>query len=170
MSHTITSKLNQDARSHQGQAGTTFFVSLGEKNYNFKTKQNEYTNYEAALFAKDAQIGFYQSVLVAGAIIEVSGTGILMEIDPTGQYKPKLVIQDAKLGFAHSDNQGAPQQQAQGFNQQPQQPAQQPQAPQGYTGQQSPQNAAYVQPQGQPQQQAPQPQNSFGNNDQNIPF
>ena len=127
MSHSITCKLNNDARSHQGQAGTTFFVSLGEKNYNFKTKQNEYTNYEAALFAKDAQIGFYQSALVAGAVVEVSGTGILMEIDPTGQYKPKLVIQDAKLGFVHSDNQGAPQQPAQGgYQQAPQQPAQQP--------------------------------------------
>ena len=168
MSHSITCKLNNDARSHQGQAGTTFFVSLGEKNYNFKTKQNEYTNYEAALFAKDAQIGFYQSALIANAIIEVSGTGILMEVDPTGQYKPKLVIQDAKLGFVHSDNQGAPQQQAQGGYQQ---------APQGYapqqpqnTGKQHPQNAAHAQPQGQPQQQAQQPQNGFGNNDQNIPF
>lgn len=150
MSHTITSKLNQDARSHQGQAGTTFFVSLGEKNYNFKTKQNEYTNYEAALFAKDAQVAFYQSALVAGAVVEVTGTGLLMEIDPTGQYKPKLVIQDAKAGFIHNDNQGAPQQ---GYApQQPAQPQQQPQAPQGYSAQQHPQNAAYAQPQGQPQQ------------------
>jgi hypothetical protein len=51
-----------------------------------------------------------------------------MEIDPTGQYKPKLVIQDAKLGFVHSDNQGAPQQQQpQQFQQAPQQqPMQQP--------------------------------------------
>lgn len=147
MSHSITCKLNNDARSHQGQAGTTFFVSLGEKNYNFKTKQNEYTNYEAALFAKDAQIGFYQSALVAGSVIEVSGTGILMEIDPTGQYKPKLVIQDAKLGFVHSDNQGAPQQPAQGgYQQAPQQPAGFHQQPQ------SPNNAAYVQP----MQNAPQ--------------
>ena len=162
MSHSITCKLNNDARSHQGQAGTTFFVSLGEKNYNFKTKQNEYTNYEAALFAKDAQIGFYQSALVAGSVVEVSGTGILMEIDPTGQYKPKLVIQDAKLGFVHSDSQGAPQQPAQGgYQQAPQQPAGLQQQPQ------SPNNAAYVQP----MQNAPQPQNSFGNqNDQNIPF
>lgn len=143
MSHSITCKLNNDARSHQGQAGTTFFVSLGEKNYNFKTKQNEYTNYEAALFAKDAQVGFYQSALISGAIIEVSGTGILMEIDPTGQYKPKLVIQDAKLGFVHSDNQGAPQQQAQGGYQPQQAPQQQGFVPQ----QQHPQNAAQVAPQ-----------------------
>lgn len=151
MSHSITCKLNNDARSHQGQAGTTFFVSLGEKNYNFKTKQTEYTNYEAALFAKDAQIGFYQSALVAGAVIEVSGTGILMEIDPTGQYKPKLVIQDAKLGFVHSDNQGAPQQPAQGGCQQA--PQQQPmQSPPGFNQQ------AYNQQQAQQQQAQQQPQ------------
>tara|TARA_R110002167_G_scaffold45515_1_gene136700 strand:+ start:2317 stop:2799 length:483 start_codon:yes stop_codon:yes gene_type:complete len=157
MSHTITSKLNNDARSHQGQAGTTFFVSLGEKNYNFKTKQNEYTNYEAALFAKDAQVAFYQAALVKGAIVEVTGTGILMEIDPTGQYKPKLVIQDAKAGFIHSDNQGAPQQQPQqgGFTQQPQQQQmapQQQQTPPGFNQQ------AYNQQQQQQGQQQGFPQ------------
>ena len=148
----MTCKLNNDARSSQGQDSTTFFVSLGEKNYNFTTKKNEYTNYEAALFAKGNQVGFYQSALVAGAVIEVSSTGGSMEIDPTGQYKPKLKMVDAKLGFVHNDNQDAPQQQPQqgGYQQQPQQQQQQ-MAPQ----QQSPQNAAYVQ---QPQQQGFAPQ------------
>jgi hypothetical protein len=169
MSHSITCKLNQDARSSQGQDSTTFFVSLGEKNYNFSTKQNEYTNYEAALFAKGNQVGFYQSALVAGSVIEVSATGILMEIDPAGQYKPKLKLIDAKLGFVHSDSQGQPQQQQVG--QQQRAPVQQP--PQDYAPQQpqNPNNAAYVQPQGQPQQRAPQPQNQFDQGqDQNIPF
>ena len=149
MSHTITSKLNNDARSHQGQAGTTFFVSLGEKNYNFKTKQNEYTNYEAALFAKDAQVAFYQTALVKGAIVEVTGTGILMEIDPTGQYKPKLVIQDAKAGFIHNDNKGAPQQQQPQQNFAPQQPQAQQYSQQPMAPAQVQQGSA---PQGQPQQ------------------
>ena len=144
MSHSITCKLNNDARSSQGQDSTTFFVSLGEKNYNFTTKKNEYTNYEAALFAKGNQVGFYQSALVAGAVIEVSSTGVIIEIDPTGQYKPKLKMVDAKLGFVHNDNQDAPQQQPQqgGYQQQPQQQQPQQMAPQ----QQSQQNAAYVQP------------------------
>ncbi len=125
MSHTITCKLNNDARQHQNAQGVTFFVSLGEKNYNFKTKQNEYTNYEAALFAKDAQIGFYTSVLVKGSVIEVKAGGILMEVDPSGQYKPKLILQDAKLGFTHSDESAQPAQA-------PQQYAQPQQAPQQY--------------------------------------
>lgn len=160
--HSVTCKLNNDARMHQGQAGTTFFVSLGEKNFNHKTKQNEYTNYDAALFAKDAQVGFYQSALVKGAIVQVAGTGLLVEVDPTGQYKPKLVIQDAKLGFVHNEQQ--PQQAP--MQQQPQ-----PQyGHQPYTGQpqqipqQMPQPNAYAQAQN-------APQNSFDNGmDRSIPF
>ena len=133
MSHTITAKLNKPARKHQGQNGTTFFVSLGEKNYNYTTKSAEWTNYEAALFAKDAQIAFYESVLIENAVIEVSAGGIIVDAS-NPEYKPKLVLQDAKLGFTHSPQGQAPQQQ---------------QAPQ-----QAPQQN-YQQP---PQQQAPQPQ------------
>ena len=124
MSHTVTAKLNQAARQHQGQAGTTFFVSLGEKNYDFKNKTNVYTNYDAALFAKDAQVGFYASALVEGAIVSVTGSGIILD-DSNKEYKPKLAIQDAKLEFVHSPQgaqQAAPQQQG-GYQQAPQQQA-----------------------------------------------
>ncbi len=155
MSHSITAKLNQAAREHANQSGVTFFVSLGEKNYNFKTKTNEYTNYDAALFAKDAQIEFYRGALIEGAIIEVSGTGIILDAsDPN--YKPKLVLQDAKLGFIHSPQGQAAQQQPQ--QQAPQQqPQQQAPAPYQLPTQQQP--AQYA-PQGQqaPQQQQQQPQ------------
>lgn len=138
MSHTITSKLNKAAREFANQNGVTFFVSLGEKNYNYQTKQNEWTNYEAALFAKDAQIQFYRDTLTEGAIIEVTGTGLLMDAsDP--QYKPKLVIQDAKLGFISGG-----------------QPAQQPQQQGGY--QQQPQNQQAPQYQQQQPQQRPMTQ------------
>lgn len=135
MAHTVTAKLNNAAREHANQNGVTFFVSLGEKNYDFKTKQNVWTNYDAALFAKDAQIDFYRSSLVEGAIIEVSATGIIVDAsDPN--YKPKLVLQDAKLGFINSPQgapqqaaqqqfQQAPQQQQSGFQQAPQQAPQQ---------------------------------------------
>ena len=128
MSHTVTAKLNQAARQHQGQAGTTFFVSLGEKNYDFKNKTNVYTNYDAALFAKDAQVGFYASALVEGAIVSVTGNGIILD-DSNKEYKPKLAIQDAKLEFVHSPQgaqQAAPQGQG-GFQQHQQQAAPQQQ-------------------------------------------
>ena len=117
MSHSITAKLNRPANEHQGQNGVTFFVGLGEKNYDFKQKTNVYTNYDAALFAKDAQIEFYRSALVEGAIIEVSGTGLILDIS-NAQY-PKLMIQDAKLGFVNSPQGQAPTQQQGSYQQQP---------------------------------------------------
>ena len=109
MTHSVTCKLNKDARQHQGQNGVTFFVSLGEQSYNFKTKQKEWCNYDAALFAKDGQIQFYSDVLKAGNIVTVTATGLLIESDPTGQYPPKAIMQDAKLGFTHSPAVGMPQ-------------------------------------------------------------
>jgi single-strand DNA-binding protein len=166
MSHTVTSKLNNDARQHQNANGMTFFVSLGEKNYNFKTKENEYTNYDAAIFAKDGQIAFYQSALIKGSIVTVTGSGVMIDIDPSGQYKPKLVLQDAKIEFVHSD-QNQPMQQPQ---QQHNQPMAQPQGGFSQPHPQNPQNAAYTHPQahtqqgGFQQQPAPQPQNQFDQN------
>ena len=134
MSHSVTAKLNKDARQHQNAAGMTFFVSLGEQNYNFKTKQKEWTNYDAAIFAKDGQIQFYADSLKAGAVISVVGTGLIIELDPTGQYPPKLAIQDAKIEYLHSDQPAqAPQQ---GY----QQPQMQQQAPQMQQPQQMPVN------------------------------
>ena len=154
MSHTVTAKLNQAARQHQGQAGTTFFVSLGEKNYDFKNKTNVYTNYDAALFAKDAQVGFYASALVEGAIVSVTGSGIILD-DSNKEYKPKLAIQDAKLEFVNSPQggqQASPQQQG-GYQQPaPQQQAYQQQAP-----------AQYQQGQGFQTQQPPQQQAGYHN-------
>jgi hypothetical protein len=142
MSHTITCKLNKATRQHQNASGMTFFVDLGEKNYNYQTKINEWTNYSAALFAKDGQIQFYTEALVEGAIIEVSGTGIIIEMPDDPQYKPRLQIQDAKLGFVHS---GQPAQQG-GYQQQPaQQTSRAPQ--QQYQQQQPPQSVAQHQQQ-----------------------
>jgi len=125
MSHTVTSKLNKAARQHTNEKGVTFFVSLGEKNYNFQTKENEWTNYDATLFAKDAQIQFYNDNLVEGAIVTVSGSGLIMEAQTDPQYKPKLMIQDAKLTFISNGQSKAPAPQQQGgFAQQaPQQSA-----------------------------------------------
>tara|TARA_R110000765_G_scaffold22742_3_gene58006 strand:+ start:235 stop:657 length:423 start_codon:yes stop_codon:yes gene_type:complete len=135
MSHTITGKLNKAARQYQGQNGMTFFVSLGEKNYDFKTKANAWTNYDVALFAKDAQIQFYNDALTEGAIVSVTGTGLILDLS-NAEY-PKLSLQDAKMIFVSGNQQPAQQGQQQGGYQAPQQQAPQqgfqPQAPQqGY--------------------------------------
>ena len=109
MTHTVTAKLNKAARKFDNQAGSTFFVSLGEKNYDFKEKTNKWTNYDAALFAKDKQIDFYTSVLVEGAILTVSGSGIIVD-DSNKEYAPKLILQDAKLEFISDGKAAAPAQ------------------------------------------------------------
>lgn len=106
MGHTVTAKLNKDARRFDNSAGSTFFVSLGEKNYNFSTKENEWTNYDAALFAKDGQIDFYEQNLVNGAVISVTGSGIILKLPDNPDYKPTLQLQDAKLTGLWNDNQG----------------------------------------------------------------
>jgi len=90
MSHSVTAKLNRPANEHAGQNGVTFFVGLGEKNYDFKQRTNVYTNYDAALFAKDGQADFYRSALVEGAIVTVSGTGLILDISNT-QYLKLLI-------------------------------------------------------------------------------
>ena len=106
--HSITAKLNNSARTHVSDKGTTFFISLGERNYNYKTKQTEWTNYEAALFAKDAQVNFYEGILVAGAVVAVSAKGILVQQDE--QYGPKLILNDASLDFAVNEHKAAVEQ------------------------------------------------------------
>ena len=164
MSHTIVAKLNQPAREFANASGVTFFVGLGEKNYDFKLKTNVYTNYDAALFAKDGQIEFYRNALVEGAIVSVSGTGLILDLSNT-QY-PKAVIQDAKLGFVHSPSQGAPQQAQQQYQQAP--------APQ-QAPQQAPTSWGNAAQQQAPQQQVPQQQQAPSNVapmqfDDTIPF
>ena len=174
MSHSITAKLNKTARQHPNASGVTFFVDLGERNYNFQTKQNEYTNYSAALFAKDGQIAFYSEALVEGAIVEVSGTGLILEMPSDPQYKPKLMIQDAKLGFVNSPSQAqqAPQQGYQQPRQQSPQQAPSPQYNQAPPQQRAPQPTPQHRPQQSPaQQRAPQyPDASQDFNDDLPPF
>ena len=159
MSHTITGKLNKAARQHQGQNGMTFFVSIGEKNYDFKTKANVWTNYDVALFAKDGQIPFYTESLSEGAIVSVTGTGLILDL--SNHEYPKLSLQDAKLIFVSSAGQSAqqtaPQQSAGGFQQQA------PQQQQGGFSNQTPQQ------QQQPYQQQQQQGGGYAGNG-NPPF
>ena len=149
MSHSVTGKLNKAANSHNSGSGTTFFIRLGQQSYNFKTKQKEWANFEAAVFAKESQVGFYQSALIEGAIVTVSGTSLIVEND--SQYGVKLHIQDARIEYIHNP-QGVAVPNPQAY--------QQPQAPQQA-------------PQMQPQQQAPtglNPANVIDSFDDDLPF
>ena len=158
MSTTITGKLNKPANQFQAGESTGFSIRLGVKYRDPKTKQNEFTNYQAVIFAKaPAQIQFYNDVLVEGAVVEV--TCEQLRIDSfEGNNGPMLSIDmlNARLGYVHSPNQQqAPQQQPQR-----QAPQQQPQQQPQYA--QQPQQQQY-------QQQAPQAPQQFEDNSV-IPF
>tara|TARA_R110000765_G_scaffold208586_1_gene313717 strand:- start:58 stop:555 length:498 start_codon:yes stop_codon:yes gene_type:complete len=165
MSTTITGKLNKPANQFQSGESTGFSIRLGVKYRDPKTKQNEFTNYQAVIFAKaPAQIQFYNDVLVEGAVVEV--TCEQLKIDSfEGNNGPMLSIDmlNARLGYVHSPNQkpAQAQQAPRQATQQPQyqqQPQQQPQYQQ-----QPPQNLQQY------NNQAPQAPQQFEDNSE-IPF
>ena len=140
--HAITGKLTKPATQFQAGESVGFGIRLGVKYRDPKTKQDEWTNYQAAIFAKSPnQIAFYQSALVEGAIVTV--TAEQLKIDSyEGQQGTLLSIDmlNARLSYVFNPNQQqAPQQQA---------PMQQQQAPQPYVNQQGqPLNPQQVQAQ-----------------------
>jgi len=74
MAHSITIKLNKAANEFQAGESVGFSVRGGVQYYDHKTKQKEWTNYSAVIFAKaQGQIDFYRSALVDGAVIEIGG-------------------------------------------------------------------------------------------------
>jgi len=156
MSTTITGKLNKAATQFQAGDSTGFGVRLGVKYRDPKTKQDDWCNYSAVIFAKTPnQVQFYQQALVEGSVIEVSADQLSIE-SYEGQSGVSLSINmlNAKLGYVHTGQQaGQSQQQAQ-----PQQ------------RQQSQQQAAPQQRQPQQQSQpAPMAEPNFDFDD-NIPF
>ena len=80
MSHTIAIKLNKPAQQFQAGESTGFGIRGGVKYYDRKTKAEKWTNYQAAVFAKNQQqIDFYAGNLVDGAVVTVSGESIAVE-------------------------------------------------------------------------------------------
>ncbi len=135
MATTITGKLNKPANTFQAGESTGFGIRLGVKYRDPKTKQDEWCNYSAVIFAKSlGQIQFYQSALVEGSVVEVSCDQLKIDTYD-GQNGQVLSIDmlNARLGYINTA-QGAPQNPTpsqQGFQQQaPQQPAHVNQAPQ----------------------------------------
>ena len=160
MATTITGKLNKPANIFQAGESTGFGIRLGVKYRDPKTKQDDWCNYSAVIFAKSAgQIQFYTDALVAGAIVEV--TAEQLKIDSfQGNESVMLTIDmlNARLGYVFSgqapnNQQAAPQQQHQSA----------PQQQGGYQQQQSNQQQGGFG--GQQQQQAPQQQGSYNPGD-----
>lgn len=118
MATTITGKLNKPASQFQAGESVGFGVRLGQQYYDRETQQKEWTNYEAAIFAKNPQqIQFYQQALVEGAVIEVSGESIkVKQFNGQNGLQITLELQNAKLGYVHMSGN-----QQQGYNQSQQQ-------------------------------------------------
>lgn len=101
MSTTITGKLNKHAQIFPAGESTGFGIRLGVKFYNRDTKQEEWTNYQAVVFAKAAaQVQFYTQALVEGAIVEISGDKQrIRQFQGQNGLQLSIEILDAKLGF-----------------------------------------------------------------------
>lgn len=144
----VQSGIGQDGQS------VLFIVELSEMTKNRQTGDKQYTNYRASLFAKGGQIDYYNSVLVEGNFIVVSGEKLTIDVSQCGKYT-KLNMENARLTNAgYVEQSQAPQQQQQqgGYSQ-----SQYNQAPQ--QGGFAPQGQAQGQSQGgfAPQQQGQPP-------------
>jgi hypothetical protein len=166
MAHAITIKLNKAASEFQAGESIGFNVRGGVQYYDHKTKQKEWTNYSAVIFAKaQGQIDFYRSSLTEGAIVEIGAKSQKIDVYQ-GQNGPSYTIelQDAWLGMIHNSNQAQiqPQQNGQQFQQAPQHgftPQQPVQTPPGFNQQAyNQQQEQQAQPQQAPQQGFSQPQ------------
>lgn len=159
MATTVTGKLNKAATQFQAGESVGFGVRLGVKFYDRESKSEQWCNYEAVVFAKaPAQVQFYQSALIEGAIIEVSGDKQrIKQFQGQNGLNLSIEILDARLGAVFAPQGQAPQQQQQRPAQAPQQ---QPQ--QGYNQAPRPAQGNYNQA---PNQQRQQPDFS-----QDIPF
>jgi len=147
--HIVSGELRKApfVKSGVGQDGQSvmFAVELSEVIKDYKTGGKTYTNYKALMFAKGAQVDYYNSVLVEGNFIVVSAEKLKIEVSDCGKYT-KLAMENARLADAKYV---APHQQAQqgGFQQQAQQQQGGFQQQQGFAPQQQ-QQGGYAPQQG----------------------
>lgn len=167
MATTITGKLNKTATQFAAGESTGFGLRLGVKYYDRETKTDQWTNYEAVVFAKaPAQVQFYQQTLVEGSVVEVSGEKLkIRQFQGNNGLSLSVELLDAKLGAVFAPQSSAP------THQQPQSPQQRPQqAPQQRQPQQSARQAPPPGYQGQMPQQYQQPQGGFDQGGFDDPF
>lgn len=130
MSFSKAFKITKEPRTFQAGESTGFNLSLGSQYYDRKTKQKEWANYSAVVFAKDNQLQFYREALVIGTIVELSSDDL--KIDNYNPEYPTMELIDARVSGIFTNNQGGqqrPQQQAP-TNNAPHQQAPMQQAPQ----------------------------------------
>lgn len=104
MGTTVVGKLNKHAQIFAAGESTGFGIRIGVKFYNRETKQEEWTNYQAVVFAKAAaQVQFYQQALVEGSIVEISGDKQrIRQFQGQNGLQLSIEILDARLGAVFS--------------------------------------------------------------------
>lgn len=125
---TVTGKLNKSAVERQLDNGDSMFiVNIGKQEYNRQTKEKLWANYSAALYAKSTQADYYRNATSQGAIVSVSGSGVIPRIWGDNNDKVGLDIQDGKLVYSASTSSVPANPPSQQMQQAPQQQPQQPQ-------------------------------------------
>lgn len=134
--HVVPFKLKENAKEFQVGEYIGFGIRTGIK-YPDKKNGDQWTNYQAAIFAKSpAQIDFYRSNLIAGALVVVSSDYLAVEtFQGQNGVQTSIKMVNANVKSVHNGRAPDAAQQAynQGMNQQPRQ-ATNPQAnyaPQG---------------------------------------
>ena len=126
MSHTVLFRLKNNAREFQAGEYVGFSISTGVKYYDNKEKAEKWTNYEAAVFARnERQIQYYRDSLVAGNSAVITGDKQAIRLwENNGKSGQSIVLLDCKLSdVIRSSDGGNYQQQQQQY--QPQQQTQQ---------------------------------------------
>jgi hypothetical protein len=161
MAHTVSGLIRKAPHIQAGENNngnyTMFCFELAEFNKGTQGKEDSYTNYSVALFAKSqGAIDFHGKAIAEGSFVVVNCDKLMVEKQTSkqdGREFIKLKMMNASLGDFNNPNQqqqqAAPQQQG-GFQQAPQQYQQQ--AP-----------AQYQQGQGFQPQQPPQQQGGYQN-------
>lgn len=115
MSHTVTARLNKAAREFNAGENIGFNIRFGCQYYDRQTKQKEWTNYSAVIFARHgAQADLYRSVFIPGGIVTITGDDIKIDVY-NGQNGQSITLEllNARVKFA-----SAPQIQQQNQQQQ----------------------------------------------------
>ena len=124
-------KITKEPRIFQAGESTGFQLSLGSQYYDRTTKQKQWANYKAVVFAKGNQLSFYQQALVVGTVVELSADELKID-----NYNPEYLsieLVDARVGGIFTQQstgqnqasaQQSQQQSAWGQPQQPSEPTQ----------------------------------------------
>lgn len=115
--HSVPFRLNENAQEFQAGEYVGFGIRTGVK-YQDRNKQDQYTNYKAAIFAKSpAQIDFYRSNLIKGALVVVTADKLEVELftKQSGEAVAAIKMLNANVVAVKTDR--APDAAQQAYNQ-----------------------------------------------------